>query len=799
MSTIITRVGKGTPLTNTEVDSNFTNLNTDKIEKTSLSVAIAAASGGGNLTYSNTTGQFSFSPADLASYLQTESDTLNSVTVRGNTTTNAITVGDLTSDSLQLNLSATETSAVGKMIWNVDSGSYSFGLVGGNVESILGQTVHVYVTNAEPVGISKGQVVYEFGALGDRPTVKLAVNTGDPTSAKTMGFAAEDIAAGQTGYVITNGLLRGLNTSAFTIGDTVYLANTAGAITTVKPQAPNHMVYVGVVARVNSGSGIIYVKVQNGYELDEIHDVQIISKANNDIIQYNSASGLWKNINLNTAIGQALTTTSNVQFANINSTGNVQIDGNLTVSGTTVTINTSNLAVEDNMIYLNNGSTTANPDLGFVGNYNDGTYAHSGFFRDATDGRWKVFDSYTPEPDASAFIDTSHVSFSLADIQADVFYGSLSGNASTATILQTTRTISLTGDVTGSVTFNGSADATITTTIAANSVALGTDTVGDYVATVAASGVGISVSGSGSETAAITITSNATDTNTGSTIVSRNAAGNFSANVITANLTGTATNASQAANASVADSVSLYATDTTNAIHYPVFVDATTGNEQIRTDSGFTYNPATGTLTATAFSGSVVGAGTVTSVAVSGGTTGLTTSGGPITSSGTITLAGTLEVANGGTGITSLGAGIATFLGTPSSANLAAAVTGGTGSGGLVFADNATLGNPTLHNGYTEEVFAVTGTTPALSPTNGSIQTWTLTASSTPTAGTWASGQSITLMINDGTAYAITWTSLPVTWKTDNGTAPLLNTTEYTVIQLWKVATIIYGARVGNA
>ena len=78
------------------------------------------------------------------------------------------------------------------------------------------------------------------------------------------------------------------------------------------------------------------------------------------------------------------------------------------------------------------------------------------------------------------------------------------------------------------------------------------------------------------------------------------------------------------------------------------------------------------------------GAGTVTSVDVSGGTTGLTTSGGPVTSSGTITLAGTLAVANGGTGITSLGSGVATFLGTPSSANLAAAVTDETGTGALV-------------------------------------------------------------------------------------------------------------------
>jgi hypothetical protein len=112
---------------------------------------------------------------------------------------------------------------------------------------------------------------------------------------------------------------------------------------------------------------------------------------------------------------------------------------------------------------------------------------------------------------------------------------------------------------------------------------------------------------------------------------------------------------------------------------------------------------------------------------------------------------------------------------------------------------NKTLNGAVLNDGYTEEVFAVTGTTPALSPTNGSIQTWTLSGNSTPTAGTWAEGQSITLMVDDGTAYTITWTSLAVTWKTDGGSAPTLNTTGLTAIALWKVGTTIYGARVGDA
>lgn len=112
---------------------------------------------------------------------------------------------------------------------------------------------------------------------------------------------------------------------------------------------------------------------------------------------------------------------------------------------------------------------------------------------------------------------------------------------------------------------------------------------------------------------------------------------------------------------------------------------------------------------------------------------------------------------------------------------------------------NKTLNAVLLNDGYTEEIFAVSGTTPALSPTNGSIQTWTLSGNSTPTAGTWANGQSLTLMVDDGSAFTITWTSLAVTWKTNGGLPPTLNTTGFTAIQLWEVGNVIYGARVGDA
>jgi hypothetical protein len=113
---------------------------------------------------------------------------------------------------------------------------------------------------------------------------------------------------------------------------------------------------------------------------------------------------------------------------------------------------------------------------------------------------------------------------------------------------------------------------------------------------------------------------------------------------------------------------------------------------------------------------------------------------------------------------------------------------------------NKTTEKLVLNDGYTEEVFAISdGATVNLDPNNGSIQTWTLGANRTPGQANWAAGQSITLMIDDGSAFTITWTTLAVVWKTDGGSAPTLQTTGFTVIVLWKVGTTIYGARVGDA
>lgn len=104
-------------------------------------------------------------------------------------------------------------------------------------------------------------------------------------------------------------------------------------------------------------------------------------------------------------------------------------------------------------------------------------------------------------------------------------------------------------------------------------------------------------------------------------------------------------------------------------------------------------------------------------------------------------------------------------------------------------------GDVKFANAVVETVYALSGTTPALNPNNGTVQTWTLSANSTPT-DSFVAGEAMTLMVDDGTAYTITWPS--VTWVNNGGAAPTLATTGYTVIALWKVSTTLYGALVGN-
>jgi hypothetical protein len=180
-----------------------------------------------------------------------------------------------------------------------NSVNYSVGYVGDDTATV----VKAYVTNAEAVTITKGQVVYIFGASGDRAAVKLAKNTSDTFSSKTLGIVRADIAAGQAGWVTTQGQVSGINLGAYTAGDILWLDSVAGGFTKVKPVSPLHSVFVGVVERANPGNGLIYVKPQNGVELSEVHDVLITSPTNNQVLAYTSATDIWENKSVATALG----------------------------------------------------------------------------------------------------------------------------------------------------------------------------------------------------------------------------------------------------------------------------------------------------------------------------------------------------------------------------------------------------------------------------------------------------------------------------------------------------------------
>lgn len=209
-------------------------------------------------------------------------------------------------DAVEFSLTPTASPGAGQIAYKGNTGALAYLMNSSAVESTIGQTTHAYVNNADSVTILKGQPVYLFGANGNKASVKLANNTSDTTSAKTFGLAAENITSGQNGFVICQGVLDGLNTGAYNPGDTLYVGATAGTLTSTKPYAPNHLVYVGVVEKANNGAGQIYVRVQNGYELDEIHDVDLISTppANNDVLTYVTGSpNLWKPRSIATILG----------------------------------------------------------------------------------------------------------------------------------------------------------------------------------------------------------------------------------------------------------------------------------------------------------------------------------------------------------------------------------------------------------------------------------------------------------------------------------------------------------------
>ncbi len=226
----------------------------------------------------------------------------------GNTTTSTLNINGIGVVNLYRNndgpIVAGDISDGAEMLCVYNSTTPSFQCIGTSPNSLI-----TYVTNDDTVTITKGQPVYASGGIGDRLKVKLAYNTGDSTSAQTIGLVmSTSIASGQKGFIMMQGLLDGLSivkpSDGWADGNAVYLGATAGAITKTKQYAPNHLVYLGFVTTASNGSaGRIYVRVQNGYEMDELHNVSAQSPSNNDGLFYNTSTSLWETKSIATVLG----------------------------------------------------------------------------------------------------------------------------------------------------------------------------------------------------------------------------------------------------------------------------------------------------------------------------------------------------------------------------------------------------------------------------------------------------------------------------------------------------------------
>jgi hypothetical protein len=204
---------------------------------------------------------------------------------------------------------------VGTTQWNDTIGSSQTLLKGGSVLLKNGVDLVARVVNKVTPSTTLTKAAYKAvrvsGAQGQRLAVAYAQANTDNNSADTIGLVCETIAANQEGFIITVGQLLEVNTTGslqgetWADGDVLYLSpTTAGNLTNIKPNgATGHIVVIGYVEYSHAIHGSIYVKVMNGWELDELHNVYINAVSNNQVLVYESASDLWKNKSIATILG----------------------------------------------------------------------------------------------------------------------------------------------------------------------------------------------------------------------------------------------------------------------------------------------------------------------------------------------------------------------------------------------------------------------------------------------------------------------------------------------------------------
>ena len=363
--------------------------------------------------------------------------------------------GDIsTPDSITFDTTAAENSAVAKLFWDDGDGVLSNGLKGGNVTLQIGTQEYARVYNDSGTTLTKGQAVYISGAQGNRVAVKLARADVEATSYGTIGLVAETMTNGAEGFVIVSGALYKLNTTGLTAGATVYLSpTTAGAVTTTKPQAPQQLVVLGWVERVDNIVGSIYVKVDNGYELEELHDVRITSPQSGNVLIYDASTtpiGVWKNANI--SAGTAISVTNGAGSVTIANTGVTALSAGtgISVSGSTGSVTVTNTAPDQTV------SLTAGTGISVSGTYPSFTVANTGVT--SVTGTSPVVSSGGSTPAISMPAATSSVNGYLTSTDWTTFNGKGNGTVTSVSAL----TLGTTGTDLSATVANGTTTPVIT-------------------------------------------------------------------------------------------------------------------------------------------------------------------------------------------------------------------------------------------------------------------------------------------------------------------------------------------------
>ena len=219
----------------------------------------------------------------------------------------------LISDFVRFNPSSSNIpSAEGVMWWDNIDGTVRLSVKGNSYSVPIGQSVISRVRNSTGGNLSRAlyQAVRVSGAQGQRLAVSLALATSDATSASTLGLVCEDISTNQEGFIVNIGQITSINTTGnlqgevWNDGDVLYLSPiVAGGITNIKPVAPQHTVIIGYVEYSHANNGKIYVKIDNGYELEELHDVSAEPFINNGVLYRDTTTNLWKSATIPTVLG----------------------------------------------------------------------------------------------------------------------------------------------------------------------------------------------------------------------------------------------------------------------------------------------------------------------------------------------------------------------------------------------------------------------------------------------------------------------------------------------------------------